>query len=834
MNVDERVDALLAQFTLEEKAALTGGAATWYGAAIPRLGLPPLKVTDGPIGARGAHFGSGASAACFPNASALGATWNPALVREVGAALGEEARTKHAHVLLGPTVNMHRSPLGGRHFEAYSEDPCLASALAAAFVRGVQSRGVAACVKHFVCNDSEFERMTISSEVDERALREIYLPPFEAAVRDAGAWSVMAAYNGLNGPTCSANSELLRRILKQEWGFDGLVMSDWFGTKDTLESAKHGLDLEMPGPARFLGVKLAEAVRTGQLPEAVVDDAARRMLRLMARTGALDAVQPEPPEQAVDLPQHRALARRAASEAIVLLRNEPGADGAALLPLRRGALRRIAVIGPNAERTAIQGGGSARVHPHYETHVLDALRAAAGPNCEVRFALGCSSHKLLPTLPAERTRSPSGEPGFRADFFANATLGGEPAFSRGARHCDWTWLGEVDPRLDPRAFSARFTAHFTPATSGAHAFSLICAGRARLFVNGALLVDNWTAPVRGSSYFGFGSREEIGTLALREGESAELVVEYAHAGGANIAGVRLGHFAEPQGDLLAQAEAEARAADVALVVVGLGAEWETEGHDKADMRLPGRQDELVTRVIAANPNTVVVINAGAPLELPWADEARALVWAWYGGQEAGNAVADVLFGAADPGGRLPTTFPQRLGDVPCHAAEETRVYPGDGGKVHYTEGVLAGYRHYDAHGIPPRFAFGHGLSYARFEYGPLVFESNSVRPGETLVAGVEVRNVSDVAGLEVVQAYLNDVDSRLPRPPQELRAFAKLALAPGEARRVRLTIEPRDLCFWDTAKRAWVAEPGAFELRVGRSSRDIRQRARFTLLDDTD
>jgi beta-glucosidase len=389
-----RTEALLAELTLDEKAALASGASLWQTHGVPRLGIPPLRVTDGPNGARGSHFSGGATAACFPCGSALAAMFSPALVEAVGRALGEEARTKRAHVLLGPTVNMHRSPLGGRHFEGYSEDPRLAARTAAAFVRGVQSQGVAACVKHFVANDSEFERMSISSELDPRTLREIYLPPFEAALREAGAWSLMTAYNGLGGTTCSAHPDLLVELVRDEWGWDGVVMSDWFGTKDTVGSANGGLDLEMPGPPRFFGEKLAAAVRDGSVPEAVLDAKARRLLRLLARTGALDEAEEPAPEEAVDRANHRALARRAASEAIVLLRNEGD-----VLPLRRDRLQKLAVVGPNARRTTIQGGGSARVSPHYQTNVLEALRDAAGDDFEIVYAEGCTNFKRLPVVP---------------------------------------------------------------------------------------------------------------------------------------------------------------------------------------------------------------------------------------------------------------------------------------------------------------------------------------------------------------------------------------------------------------------------------------------------
>ena len=803
---DSSILALLGQLSLDEKALLCAGASLWAGHGVPRLGIPALRVTDGPNGARGGHFGGGPTAACFPCGSALAATWNPELVGDIGVALGEEARSKHAHVLLGPTVNMHRSPLGGRHFEGYSEDPLLAARTAAAFVRGVQSRGVAACVKHFVANDSEFERMTISSELDARTLRELYLPPFEAAAREAGAWCVMAAYNGLNGPTCSANAELLIQLLREEWGWDGVLMSDWYGTKDTVASANGGLDLEMPGPPRFFGAELAAAVRRGDVPEAVLDEKARRLLRLLARTGALDEAGEPGPEQAIDRADHRALARRACVESIVLLRNEGG-----LLPLARAGLRRLAVIGPNARRTTIQGGGSARVSPHYQTNVLDALRAALGDEVEVVFAEGCSNYRRLPVLEAAV---------LELESFASTDLSGTSISERRVRRPDFTWLGSDAPVPNGRPFSVRLSGTLVPETAGVHRFSLTCVGRARLFVDGRLVVDGWTAPEPGDSYFGFGNTEVIGEIGLAAGRAVELVIDHAKEK-PGVGGLRVGHFVIPPGDPVAEAAALAASADAAVVVIGLDAEWESEGGDRASLALPGRQDELVAAVCAAQPRTMVVLNAGAPVAMPWAEQVPGLLWAWYGGQEAGNAIADVLLGDADPSGRLPTTFPLRLADVACHARGDTRVYPGRDGKVVYAEGVFSGYRHFDAHGITPRFPFGHGLSYTRFEYGPLAFEGDEVR--------IEIRNAGERAGSEVVQLYVADLAASVPRPPQELVAFAKLTLAPGEAQTVGLRLEPRALCFYDAKSRAWRAEPGVFELRAGRSSRAIRSTARLVV-----
>lgn len=821
MDVESRIEGLLARMTLEEKAALTAGSDAWHGVAIPRLGIPRLKVTDGPTGARGESPGAGPTAACFPNGSALAATWDPDRIERVGEALAEEARSKGAHVLLGPTVNMHRSPLGGRHFECYAEDPHLAARIAAAFVRGVQRRGVGTSVKHFVANDSEFERHTISSEVDERALREIYLPPFEAAVREAGAWTVMGAYNRIGGTYACEHRALLRDLLKEEWGFDGLVVSDWGAVHTTAETAVGGCDLEMPGPARHLGPKLAKAVQAGEVPEAVLDDMARRILRVMARTGALDARE-EPEERAEDRPAHRALIRETACSAAVLLKNERG-----VLPLHRPALRRLALVGPNARDTCIQGGGSALVRAHREVSVLDALRERAEGRFELVFEPGCTSHRSVPVVRAEELAPPEGEgPGLELAFFASADLSGEPVRTRTTGTFERVWIGSPGEGL-PDLFSARLRGRFVARESGTHTFALTVAGKGRLFLEGELAIDQWEAPERGEAFFGLGSTERTAEIPLREGDAVELVLEYSKEGAPFVGGLKLGHLPPLPADMMERAETAAREADAAVVVIGSNREWETEGHDRESLALPGRQAELARRVAAVNPNTVVVVNAGAPVDLAFADAVPALLWAWYPGQEAGHAVADLLFGDAEPGGRLPTTFPVRLEDTPSFP-----WYPGADGEVVYGEGVFAGYRHYDTKGVTPRFPFGFGLSYTRFALSELTLSRTEAREDELpLEASVEVRNVGDRPGSEVVQLYVHDPEASVPRPEQELRAFAKVALAPGERRRVTLALDARAFAFWHPERRRWVAEPGDYEIRVGRSSRDLPLRARFRLGD---
>lgn len=604
-------EELIGAMTVEEKVAMAAGSGLWYSTPVPRLGIPSFKMSDGPNGVRGDSRTAGITSTCFPVGIALGASWDPDLLREVGAALAQEARAKDVDVLLGPTINLHRSPLAGRNFECYAEDPHLTAELALAYTRGVQGGGVAVCLKHFVCNDSEFERHGISSEVDERTLREVYLQPFERAIREAGAWTVMSAYNRLNGRYCSAHPWLLGESLKGRWAFDGVVISDWNGTCDTLGPAQAGLDLEMPGPAVHMGEKLQQAVDRGEVDEHQLDDKVRRQLRLMARTGRLAAPEHRP-ETAGDDPAHRALARRAAAAGMVLLKNE-----GPLLPLE--SPRRIALIGPNALGPQIQGGGSGGVTPHEITSPAAGL-ADAFPDAELVTAPGCRAHRYLPTLDPARWRvdADADRAGLRVDFHAGFAFEGEPVVTTRPRRSDLMFFGNFNDAL-PRDFSARIRGWFTPEVSGTHRFSLMSAGLARLFIDGTEVVDNWDGWTPGEAYFDNGSRERIGAIELEAGRPVQMEIRYSREG--------------------------------------------------------------------------------------------AL------GQAFGAALADVLGGAAEPGGRLPLTLSVHYEDHPV-----LPNYPGADGRVHYAEGTLIGHRGFQAHRIPVAFPFGHGLGYTRFEIDDVAAE----------------------------------------------------------------------------------------------------------------
>jgi beta-glucosidase len=811
-----RLEQLLSEMTLEEKISMVSGADAWTTVPIERLGIPAIKVTDGPNGARGAYGSMGPTSACFPVGVALAATWNPDLVKQVGSALGEEVKSKGAHILLAPTVNIHRSPLAGRNFECYSEDPYLTSRMAVAYIQGLQSRGVGACIKHFVCNDSEFERRSISSEVGERPLHEIYLPPFRAALREAKPWAVMSSYNRINRVYASENGWLLRELLKGKWGFDGIVISDWGGTYSDA-AAEGGLDLEMPGPGVWMADRLLEAVRDGRVTEEVIDDKVRRLLRTIKRAGAFENPTLQP-ERADDRPEHRRLARKAAGEAVVLLKNDGG-----ILPLEAEKLTSIAVIGPNARWAQIMGGGSSRVTPHYAVAPLDAIRARAGGALEVSYSIGCANHRTLPSLNPDwvRPRDGTGR-GFTVEFFDSLDLSGAPVHTTVTDRTRVNWQKNFLRDVTPGAFSARFSGTLTVPENGGYTFGTTGAGLSRLLIDGAVVVDNWSdRPADEQPWEG---TERTAEVSLTAGQPYQLVIEYSARKAFDWTPLRIGCLPTVPADSIGAAAALAARCDVAIVFAGLTDEWESEGFDRVDMELPGDQVELIERVAAANPNTVVVLNVGSPLAMDWLDRVPAVLQAWYTGQEAGNAIADVLFGDVNPSGRLPTSFPRRLKDNPAYIN-----YPGENGKVHYGEGLFVGYRYYDRKDIRPLFPFGYGLSYTTFGYRDLALSAAEYGPGEEIKVSVTVENTGTRAGQEVVQLYVRDLESRLVRPEKELKAFTKVALEAGETRTVTLTLDEEALAYYDPAQEGWVAEAGEFEVLVGRSALDIHLAGRFTL-----
>ncbi len=810
------IENLLEKMTLEEKVALCAGSDSWHGTPIPRLNIPALKVTDGPNGARGDAV-SGKTAASFPVGSAMASSWNAELIYEVGKALGQEVKSKGAQILLGPTINLHRTPLGGRNFECFSEDPYLTGALATAFVNGVQSEGVGACVKHFICNDSEYQRHSISSDLDERTLRELYLLPFEMAIKDANPWSVMSSYNQINGVFASSHNYLLRDVLKGEWKFDGLVVSDWGAALETVGNAAGGLDLEMPGPTRTRGAALVDAVQEGLVSQADIDDSVRRILGIMQRAGKFEHPE-EPPEQAMDLPEHRDLARRTAEEGMVLIRNK------GILPLQEAALQRIAVIGPNAKSGQIQGGGSSVVSPHYQVMPLDALKSHFETQV-VDYEIGCTNHKYIPVpepglLYADSDLKVSG---VRLQMYAGPDCEGEPVIDRQIKRRPTSLLPFSMMTRDAlqRGFSAVLTAELVAEQSGDYQFGLLSAGLARVLIDDEEIIDNWTEQIPGDSFFGMGSAEKRATRHLQSGRHYRYRIEFCDTPELPMTGIRYGVMEPVADNSIARAVDVAKHADVVIVVAGSNPDWETEGNDRQSLDLPGEQNRLIAEVLAANPNTVVVLNNGGVVAMPWLEDAAAVLQVWLPGQEFGNALVNILTGESNPSGRMPTTIPNRLQDTPAFDN-----YPGENGHVYYGERVFMGYRWYDSRAVEPLVPFGHGLSYSQFEYSDLALATSSEKAPVKVT--LQLRNTTTRDGQEVVQIYVHDLQSSVQRPDQELKAFQKIALHGNEVISVELELPERAFAFWDVPSRSWRVEPGEFEIRIGASSRDIRLTKRFS------
>ena len=808
-----RVASLAEALTLDELVSLVAGKDTWTTAAIPRLGIPSIKVTDGPNGARGGGaLVGGVTAAAFPVGIAIGASWNPQLAREIGAALAQEAKSKGARVLLGPTTNMHRTPVNGRNFECYSEDPHLASSLTAAYVAGLQENGVAATVKHFIANDSEYQRNSMSSDVDERTLREIYYPPFEAAIRQAGAWAIMSSYNRLNGAYVSDSADQLTGVLRDDWGFDGVLMSDWFGTYSTVEAAKAGLDLEMPGPTRHRGEKLKAAVEAGLVSPETLRESARRILTLIERVGAFERPEIEA-ERADDRPETRALIRRAGAEAMTLLKNE----GA--LPLKPRAGVRIAVIGPNAKFAEIMGGGSAQINPHYRISPFEGLRAALPADVELVHETGAENRRL--------TRLFEGE--VEVEYFHGRDLAGAPCHRAKLADSQFMFLGRETPGFEVGDFSARMRMTFRPEAAGEHRFGLVASAGVRLRVDNETVID---APVfkPGQEYFNCACDEIVAMRNLEAGRAYEMVVEYRANDAAPPLGVTTCRFGVQRvlgaGEIARAAELAATA-DATILCIGLNGEWDGEGLDRPHIGLPPAVDALVAAVAAASKCVIVALQSGGPVAMPWLDSVAAVVQAWYPGQELGAALADVLLGHADPGGRLPQSFPRAYEDNPAFIN-----YPGDLGHVRYGEGVFIGYRYYEKKKVAPLFPFGFGLSYARFAYSPLRLSAATLAPGETLTVEIDVTNIADREGSTVVQVYVADPVAAVARPEKELKGFAKLALGPGETRTARIALDMRAFAWFDVTRRAFVAEAGRFDILAGVSSAEIVARAEVELAAD--
>ena len=807
MPADERdLLARVARLSLEQKVRLLTGANFWSLHSEPAIGLRRLVVSDGPAGVRGETWDERNHSANLPSPTAIAASWDDELAEEMGRLLAFEARRKGVDVVLAPTVNLHRTPYSGRHFECFSEDPLLTARIGAAYVRGLQSAGVGATVKHFVANDSETERKTVDARVDERTLRELYLAPFEAIIGEAGAWSVMAAYNGVNCEPMTESS-LLRDVLRDEWDYDGLVMSDWVATRSTTASANAELDLVMPGPDGPWGSALVRAVRGGEVAEAQIDAKVVRILRFAARVGALDGPS-APPTPSFDHAQVAGTLRRAAAAGFVLARN----DGS-VLPLEASSLTRVAVVGSNAAAARTMGGGSATVFPAYTVSPLQGLQTALGSAVEVDYSVGVRASPRIPVAGAPWVRRSDGREGVEVRFVAGD---GTVLGSDHRPGCAFTWLDAFEYPVPVERIEVHAVIRATDP--GAYTIAGSGIGRFRLSVGGKVVFDgDLKAPEGADVVTGLMvPPQACHVIHLATTEESEVVLSHvvgsaAAAGGGGGVSFQLG-LQPPHGtddEEIERSVALARAADVAIVVVGTTAEVESEGFDRGSLSLPGRQDELVRRVAEVNSTTVVVVNAGAPVLMPWAEEVAAVLLVWFPGQEFGNALADVLLGRAEPGGRLPTTWPESERGLPS-------VRPVDG-VLAYDEGLFIGYRAYDRDGRSPRYPFGHGLGYSHWQYES-IHAPECAAPDADLRVTIELRNTGPRRSKEIVQLYASHAGSALERPVRWLVGFAAIEADAGERVIAAVIVKSRAFSHWNVDAGRWEREAGTFQLHAGPSS----------------
>ena len=823
---ETELTARLGRLSLEQKVLLLTGADIWSLHPEPTIGLRRVVMSDGPAGVRGEQWDERYPSANVPSPTALAATWDEERLERIGRLLASEARSKNVDVLLAPTVNLHRTPYGGRHFECFSEDPLLTSRIGSAYVRGLQAGGVAATVKHFVANDSETDRFTVDTRVDERTLRELYLAPFEAIVRDAGAWAVMAAYNSVNGTTMTENA-LLREVLKEDWGFDGVVVSDWYAARSVAAAGDGLLDLVMPGPDGPWGDALVAAVRSDAIPESAVDDHLRRLLRLAARVGALDGIGPAVSTTPTWTDQEiTAELRATAAAGFVLARNE-----GAVLPLDIGNLRRVAVLGPNGAVARTLGGGSATVTPTHVISPLEGLRAAFGGDVEVVHAEGVRAGERIPIASLDVLRLPdSDDPGAEVVFF---DIGGEELGRQRRRAASMFWWGQIEEGLPvSQVDHLEIRTRLRVPEDGAYAIGASGLGVFQLSVDGTTVLDAAVELPPGADVVQgiMKPPQQTVSISLSAGRDVPVVLAYRPAAGAATLGaeeavsmltVQLNLAREQDEDVeFERAVALAADSDVTVVVVGTTEEVESEGFDRMSLALPGRQDELVARITAVNPRTIVVVNAGAPVLLPWADDVAAVLLAWFPGQEFGDALADVLLGRVEPGGRLPSTWPMSEVGHPS-------VTPV-AGELPYSEGLFIGYRAYDRDGHSSRFPFGHGLGYTEWSYESIETPT-SVRPGENVTLRVSIRNIGERAAREVVQVYVSRPDSAVERPVRWLAGFGSVELDPDEAASVDVILAARTFEHWDVAAGRWDTEPGTFQINVGSSSRNLKLSAEVVI-----
>jgi beta-glucosidase len=807
------VEDILAHMTLEQKIDLIGGVDGYFVRGFPALGLLRLKTADGPFGVR--NYGPATAMAGGIN---LAASWDPDLARQVGEQIGRDARAKGVNFLLGPGANIYRAPMNGRNFEYFGEDPYLASQIAVGYINGVQSEGVSATIKHFVGNNSEFSRHDVDQVIDERTLREIYLPAFEAAVKQAHVGAVMDSYNMVNGEHTTQNKFLDTDILRNEWGFQGVLMSDWFATYDGVAAANAGLDLEMPS-GRFMNrANLLPAIHDGRISEAAINDKVRRILRLEIKFHWLDRPQTDLAIPRYNL-QGRAVALRASLEGIVLLKNS-----ANLLPLDKHQIKSIAVIGPDAYPAIPVGGGSAGVRPFSAVSFLEGIANEMGPSVATYYDRGIPALSDLAALTDFSTERSGGEPGLRGEYFADDDLKGDLVSRRIDRHIDFGEVPGANLGFGAQAYpagvgSARWTGYYSASSAGAYDCFVQSTGEAggfyRVYVDDKLILDDWTQ-----------SRALVGFTTLTLGAGPHKVV-VEHHGRPGFLGMRFRFGIVSQSAYVdSDAEKLAAQANVVVLAVGFDPESESEGSDRT-FRLPPGQDRLIEKIASINPHTIVAITSGGAVDMSrWLNHIPALIESWYPGQEGGTALAQILFGDANPSGRLPVTFDRSWADSPVHDS----YYPEPGSnRVVYKEGVFVGYRGYERSGTKPLFPFGYGLSYTNFRYDKLTITpvGSEVASGDPSAKALrynvawDVTNTGRRTGSDVSEVYVGELHPQVPRPARELKGFVRVNLRPGETRHVKVELDDRAFAYFEVSAHEWRVDPGEFKIFVGSSVEDL-------------
>jgi beta-glucosidase len=808
------VDKLVSEMTDEEKVDFIGGINAFDIRPVERLGIPKISTSDGPMGVR-AHGETEA----YPGGMTLAASWDRQAAFDVGCAMGSEARSKNVRILLAPGVNIYRMPVCGRNFEYLGEDPYLAGQAAASFIKGVQSVGVMACVKHYAANNQEFDRNNCSSDMDERTLHEIYLPAFHTAVVEGHVATVMTSYNLVNGVHSSQNDYLINDILKGSWGFEGFVMSDWTSTYDGLACARAGLDLEMPMAEHMNRETLLPALKSGELPRGVLDDKVRRILRAYERFDVFNNT-----GWSKDYVQDKAAEKRAALNAarggMVLLKN----DG--VLPLDATKIKTVAVIGPNGVVAVTGGGGSSHVDATNPVSLADAVRAVADGNIKVLAEEGIHCDVRLPegvydSFDFYHYENGVKKPGVDAEFFGNIDLKGDPILRRvfekvnfGDGNALWK-----DPALPLHNFSIRFTGFFTPTESGNYALCVSGDDGYRLFLDGDLKTEAWRNQ---------GETPSRIDAALTKGREYRIVVEYYQAGGGAI--VRIGDKKTDAGvspeEYMRRALEAAGKADLVVMSVGFDGNTESEGTDRT-FELPHDEAGLIRKIAAVNPNMVVVLNSGGNVEMEsWLGHAKALLEAWYPGTDGNMAAAEILFGKVNPSGKLPATYERALEDNPCYGSYFDSDHDN---RVFYKEGIFMGYRAWDKSGKAPRFPFGYGLSYTKFAYSHLATDKPIYTRGEPVVVTLDVKNVGGRDGAEIAEIYVGQENCALPRPVKELKGFDKKFIRTGETTRMSIRLDPSAFAYYDPQKHAWATDAGKFTIYAGASSADIREKLTIEL-----